>query len=301
MPTRIQLLIPLLILGVAVPAAAQKKKDPKLRLAAAHYKQGKEYFRLKLYDKAVEEYRKAFDLSPRPQLHYNIGRALHEKGDLTAALASYKKYLDAKPNGRAADETRESVARITKKMTAAADAERLRKQLLAKQKADAERRRRKAKVDGLVAQANAFLGKKLYDDALRTFATAYDLGKDSELLFDIAEIHRTRGKDSAIGKYQQYIDAAPAGKRADAARGHIATLTRARDERTRRLTALQSKRRAKRGIKWTWLTAGAALFAAGLVLDLVPKSGRDDMLEARDFAPVGLYGAGLTAIGIGVF
>jgi tetratricopeptide (TPR) repeat protein len=50
-----------------------------------------------------------------------------------------------------------------------------------------------------------------------------------------------------------------------------------------------------------WLGAGAALLASGLLLDTFPDSARNDELDALDFAPVGLYAAGLAAIAVGVF
>lgn len=50
-----------------------------------------------------------------------------------------------------------------------------------------------------------------------------------------------------------------------------------------------------------WLGAGAALVGAGLLLDTMPDSSQNDSLEALDFAPVGLYAAGLAAVAIGVF
>lgn len=50
-----------------------------------------------------------------------------------------------------------------------------------------------------------------------------------------------------------------------------------------------------------WLGAGAALLGAGLLLDTVPDSSQNDSLEGLDFAPVGLYAAGLAAIAVGVF
>ncbi|HUS68831.1 MAG TPA: tetratricopeptide repeat protein [Kofleriaceae bacterium] len=50
-----------------------------------------------------------------------------------------------------------------------------------------------------------------------------------------------------------------------------------------------------------WLGAGAALLGAGLLLDTVPDSSQNDSVDALDFAPVGLYAAGLAAIAVGVF
>ncbi len=50
-----------------------------------------------------------------------------------------------------------------------------------------------------------------------------------------------------------------------------------------------------------WIGAGAALLGAGLLLDTVPDSSQNDSLDGLDFAPVGLYAAGLAAIAVGVF
>ena len=51
------------------------------------------------YDKSIPLLRQALELKPNyPEAHYNLGIALKEQGDLTAAINSYNTALQLKPN-----------------------------------------------------------------------------------------------------------------------------------------------------------------------------------------------------------
>ena len=48
---------------------------------------------------AIASYNTALQLKPNcPEVHYNLGIAFKDRGDLTAAIASYNKALQLKPN-----------------------------------------------------------------------------------------------------------------------------------------------------------------------------------------------------------
>ena len=62
------------ILICASTALAQDKD--KVRRAKVHYKQGKDFYDAKAYDLAIEEYKKAYDLMPLPELRLEEGPTL---------------------------------------------------------------------------------------------------------------------------------------------------------------------------------------------------------------------------------
>lgn len=52
-----------------------------------------------MYDMAIENYQKAISIDPDDEaLHFNVGRAYHEKGDLKEAIASLNKALSIDPD-----------------------------------------------------------------------------------------------------------------------------------------------------------------------------------------------------------
>jgi tetratricopeptide (TPR) repeat protein len=109
----------LLFVGLAGDAGAQPKKDPNDAKAAAHYKQGRAYFKAEVWDKALEEYKQAYALSPRPLLLYHLGTVYEKLGDRATALDHYKRFLDQAPDSEGADQARMRVALITKELKAA--------------------------------------------------------------------------------------------------------------------------------------------------------------------------------------
>ena len=51
------------------------------------------------FDELIKLLRQALELKPNyPEAHYNLGKTLQEKGELTAAIASYNTALQLKPN-----------------------------------------------------------------------------------------------------------------------------------------------------------------------------------------------------------
>jgi tetratricopeptide (TPR) repeat protein len=50
-----------------------------------------------------------------------------------------------------------------------------------------------------------------------------------------------------------------------------------------------------------WLAAGAAAIAAGVALDTLPESAGNGTLDGLDFAPIGLYGLGVTGLVLAAF
>jgi tetratricopeptide (TPR) repeat protein len=88
--------------------------DPTERAkAAAHFKQGQEFFKVADYDRAITEYEAAYALSNEPLLIFNIGLCHDRAKRPDKALEAFQRYLAVAPTGDVADEAREDVARLT--------------------------------------------------------------------------------------------------------------------------------------------------------------------------------------------
>jgi tetratricopeptide (TPR) repeat protein len=69
--------------------------------AHAHFKEAQLQYQLGSYDKALEEYRAAYDLLAHPDLLFNIGQCHRQLGDCERAIFFYQEYLSrskAPPN-----------------------------------------------------------------------------------------------------------------------------------------------------------------------------------------------------------
>jgi len=82
-----------LLLLIAAPAAA----DDRERRARALVEQATLKYNLAEYDAAIEAYKAAYELTPRPSLLYNIAQSYRLKGDCAHAVPIYKNYLRAEP------------------------------------------------------------------------------------------------------------------------------------------------------------------------------------------------------------
>jgi tetratricopeptide (TPR) repeat protein len=63
----------------------------------------------------------------------------------------------------------------------------------------------------------------------------------------------------------------------------------------------ETPRTSSRRNRMLWLAAGVAALAAGVALDTLPGSADNGEVDGLDFAPVGLYGLGVTGLVLGVF
>lgn len=108
-----------LLLAAPVPmpsAVAQSKpgtvSEKARKQAAVHYRRGAKAFKDGLFDEALEQYQKAYELAPAPLLMFNIGLAYRAQGDTTAALTSFRAFLGQQPKGTISDEAREYVREL---------------------------------------------------------------------------------------------------------------------------------------------------------------------------------------------
>ncbi len=91
-------------------------------LARRHFESGEAYLAESDYDHALEAFEKAYDLSKRPELLINIATVHERLGNLPAAIAALRGYLEHAPEGehRATVELR--IANLEKRLPAQTDA-----------------------------------------------------------------------------------------------------------------------------------------------------------------------------------
>jgi tetratricopeptide (TPR) repeat protein len=87
-----------------------------MKRAKAHFKRGKVHQDAKDYDKAIEEYRAAYDLAPLPELLFNLGQVYRLSGNKREALWHYRRFLEAQPGGLGSDEAREHITRLSRQL-----------------------------------------------------------------------------------------------------------------------------------------------------------------------------------------
>lgn len=93
----ITLLLLGLVLSVAAPAAPARADDVETRAARRHFDKADKLFALGRFDEALEQYQKAFDAKPIPDLLFNIGQCYRNLGDYDAAIFSFRKFLTLDP------------------------------------------------------------------------------------------------------------------------------------------------------------------------------------------------------------
>lgn len=132
--------VPVLALGLAVPAHAQqqpadrpvKEEDTRARElfleGEAHYAAGR-------YELAAERYEQAYELSQRPELLFNIGNAYERMGEYAKAADYLQRYADS-PRARDVVSVRERVRRL--EAAAAAEKRRAEQEQEAAQAREAE-------------------------------------------------------------------------------------------------------------------------------------------------------------------
>lgn len=82
------------ICSFAIPAWSQANPD---ELARRHFESGAAYFEQAEYESALREFRKAYELSSRPEILINVATVQERLGDLRAAIAALDEYLQLKP------------------------------------------------------------------------------------------------------------------------------------------------------------------------------------------------------------
>jgi tetratricopeptide (TPR) repeat protein len=84
-------------LGAVPQVDAQEGTTAEDRQARSEFQAGRDAFDGGRWEDALTHFQKAYELSPRPVLLYNIAKAQDNLGQLRAALGTYKRYLAAVP------------------------------------------------------------------------------------------------------------------------------------------------------------------------------------------------------------
>jgi tetratricopeptide (TPR) repeat protein len=103
-------------LAILCVLAATARAQPDLEAAKGHYKQGKAYQEAGAFMRAVDEFKAAYAIDPRPEMLFNIAQVYRLAGDKPHALDYFKQYLAAQPEGKASDEARVLVAELQRQI-----------------------------------------------------------------------------------------------------------------------------------------------------------------------------------------
>ena len=101
-----------LLLGMSGSALAQHRgTDPDTR-ARELYKAGLTHYDLADYDRAVDEFKQAYELSHRPELLFNLAQTYRAKKDYDLALHFYRTFLELDPNARNRADVETTIAEV---------------------------------------------------------------------------------------------------------------------------------------------------------------------------------------------
>jgi tetratricopeptide (TPR) repeat protein len=84
--------------------------------AKSHFKQGKAYEEAGAFARAAEEFEAAYALDPRAEILFDIAQAYRLAGNRQRAIDNFRRFLDAHPDGKAADEARVLVAELQRQI-----------------------------------------------------------------------------------------------------------------------------------------------------------------------------------------
>ena len=99
---------------VAAPAPV-RAEDVATRASKRHYERGEKLFALGKFDEALDEYQKAFDAKPLPDLLYNIAQCYRNLNDYDQAIFSFKKYLKLLPDAPDKDKVEKQIEELEEK------------------------------------------------------------------------------------------------------------------------------------------------------------------------------------------
>jgi tetratricopeptide (TPR) repeat protein len=85
-------------------------------LAREHFKKGLSAYHLENYDKAIEEFRTAFEAEPDPVFLYNIAQAYRLSGRPEEAIKHYQKYLKLSPDAPHREDVEARIAELKKSL-----------------------------------------------------------------------------------------------------------------------------------------------------------------------------------------
>jgi len=81
-----------------------------------HYQVGKRLFEQKRYAQALEEFRQALSLTPRPEVLYSMAQTQRLLGDCASAIDTYRAFLAARPGEPLAEYARANIERCEREV-----------------------------------------------------------------------------------------------------------------------------------------------------------------------------------------
>jgi hypothetical protein len=99
-------------------ASALAQSGADIEKAKEQFRAGKDFYDNEKFQKAAEAFFRAYELSGRSELLYNVGRAYWRADKLKKAETFYQKYLNDLPDASNADEVVESIIQIQEEMAA---------------------------------------------------------------------------------------------------------------------------------------------------------------------------------------
>jgi tetratricopeptide (TPR) repeat protein len=175
--------------------SAQEQQAADFAEAKRHFEQGEKHRKAKRYEKAIAEFREAYDLRPSALLIYNIAVCYHEQGLLEEARLFYLEYLAADPESPYRAEVEAILVKLAGRII--------------------KEKPRAAKGNDAAAlrhyeEGEAAAGEKRYRDAAKAYAAAYILKPSPNLLYNIAQMYWTAGDaEQARDYYERFLTRAP--------------------------------------------------------------------------------------------
>jgi tetratricopeptide (TPR) repeat protein len=115
------LLVVWLISAAATTAHADALAKPTNALAQEHLTTGNRYYRVREFDKAVEEYKAGAIREDAPVFYYNLGQCYRQLGRYEDAIWHYERFLDrGKPTGEIEASVRKFIAQMKGELEKAA-------------------------------------------------------------------------------------------------------------------------------------------------------------------------------------
>lgn len=211
-----QALVLLVTLAAADPPAPSTEAAPSTNAAEARagFKRGKELYNKGDFDSAAEEWEQAYQKQPYPELLYNIGRAYEQAGNLSASIAFYERYLEAKPTAN----DRPNVEATIKRLRAL--------------NVKATREIRQEALDQYRRGVELYQAGR-YKEALTLMQEAYKKVPSGTLIYNIARCReRLNDLEGAIKDYKTYLAQEPNAPD----RGDVESVIKGLEERVKPIT-----------------------------------------------------------------
>ncbi len=100
-----------LAIVVLVAMAATAHAEPS-REARAHFEAGQRHHKLGRFAEAIDEYQRAYELAPLPDLLFNIGQCYRNLKNWERAIFFFDRYLEEAPDSRDAELVRSLIAEL---------------------------------------------------------------------------------------------------------------------------------------------------------------------------------------------